>query len=276
MGFEKTLWLALLSVPLAFAASLHETMAAQPGFTEFYNLDYEEALVMFGAEADRAPTSPDAYNHIAQTLLYREMYRAGMLSSDFFVGTKFAHAPKLVLNEADDKKFHDSLNRAISLCQEKIATNADDTSALYAMGVSYGLRGNYSFLVKKAWVDALRDVSEARKLHRRVTELDPEFTDAKLTQGVNDYIVGSLPLHWKLFGFLGGFRGDKQRGIRTLNEVAERGRLNRVDAMILLAAVYLREKRPESAIPVLTELTEAFPKNSVVKVELAKAISAAK
>jgi hypothetical protein len=109
-----------------------------------------------------------------------------------------------------------------------------------------------------------------------VTELDPEFIDAKLTQGVNDYIVGSLPLRWKMLGFLGGFHGDKQRGINTLCEVAEQGRINRVDAMVLLAAVYLREKKPEKAIPVLTELAETFPKNSLVKIELKKAVDAGK
>jgi tetratricopeptide (TPR) repeat protein len=276
MGFEKTLALMALALPLSFAASLHETMAGQPGFTHFYNLEYDEALAEFSTLATRTPTVPDNYNHVAQTILYREMYRAGMLSSDFFVGTKFVHQPKLPMSEADEQQFRDSLNHAISLCEEKLAAKPDDTEALYAMGVSYGLRGNFLFIVKKEWVNALHDVSEARKLHRRATELDPDFVDAKLTQGINDYIVGSLPLRWKLFGFLGGFRGDKQRGIRTLIEVGENGRINRADAMVLLAAVYLREKQPEKAIPVLTQLTEEFPKNPLLKVELSKAVEAAK
>jgi tetratricopeptide (TPR) repeat protein len=276
MGFEKTYVAVSMMWASVQGASLHETMAAQIGFTHFYNLEYDEALAEFTAQASRTPSNPDAYNHIAQTILYREMDRAGLLSSDFFIGTKFVHQPKLPLSESDDARFRESLDRAIALCQEKLATNADDTAALYSLGVSYGLRGNYSFIVKKAWVDALRDVSEARKLHRRVTELDPDFIDAKLTQGVNDYIVGSLPLRWKMLGFLGGFHGDKQRGIHTLCDVAEHGRINRVDAMVLLAAVYLREKKPEEAIPVLTQLTREFPKNSLVKIELTKAESAAK
>jgi hypothetical protein len=276
MGFEKTVGMLLLALPMTFGASLHETMAAQPGFTEFYNLQYDDALAIFFAQAGKHPSSPNDQNHIAQTILYREMYRAGMLSSDFFGGTKFVHQPKLPLSDADEKQFHDSLNRAIGVCTERLAANPNDTDALYSMGVSYGLRGNYLFIVKKAWVDALKDVSEARTLHRRVTELDSEFVDAKLTQGVNDYIVGSLPLRWKMLGFLGGFRGDKQRGIHTLEQVAEQGRINRVDAMILLAALYVREKRPAEAIPVLTELTRAFPKNTLMKVELDKAVAAAK
>src|ERR1700722_4672729 len=276
MGFEKTLAMVALALPFSFAASLHETMEGQPGFAHFYNLEYDEALAEFSALATRTPTVPGNYNHIAQTILYREMYRGGMLSSDFFVGTKFVHQPKLPMGEGEEQHFRDSLNHSIGLCEETLAAEPDDTEALYAMGVSYGLRGNFLFIVKKEGVNALRDVSEARKLHRRVTELDPDFIDAKLTQGVNDYIVGSLPLHWKLFGFLGGFHGDKQRGIRTLIEVGENGRINRADAMVLLAAVYLREEKPEKAIPVLTQLTEAFPKNPLLKVELSKAVEAAK
>ena len=273
MGFEKTVAFVLCVLP-SMAGSLHETVAKQPGFEYFYNLEYDKALAAFKQQAEQEPTSPDGYNHIAQTILYREMYRAGMLSSDFIGGTKFVHQPKLVLTEEQETQFHEALNHAMSLAQERIASDPNDTRALYSVGVSYGLRGNYLFVVKKAWVDALHDATASRKAHKRVTELDPEFVDAKLTQGVNDYIVGSLPLHWKMFGFLAGFHGDKQRGMRTLKEVSEQGRMNRADAMVLLSALYLREKRPGDAIPVLTELIETFPRNPLLKVELAKAEAA--
>jgi tetratricopeptide (TPR) repeat protein len=273
MGLRKIVEIILLQVA-AFGGSLHETVVGQPGFELFYNLQYDDALAVFSTQAERHPSSADVYNHIAQTVLWKEMYRAGMLSSEFIGGTQFVHQPKLVLSGEQEKQFHDALNRAMSLSQERLAANPNDTGALYSIGVSYGLRANYSFVVKKAWTDALRDATAARKAHARVTALDPEFIDAKLTQGVNDYIVGSLPLHWKLFGFLAGFRGDKQRGIRTLVEVGAQGRLNRVDAMVLLAALYLREHRPAEAVPVLTELTQEFPKNPLLKVELEKAVAA--
>ena len=40
--------------------------------------------------------------------------------------------------------------------------------------------------------------------------------DAQLIEGVHDYIVGSLPWAWRMLGFLVGFHGDKERGIRTV------------------------------------------------------------
>jgi hypothetical protein len=50
--------------------------------------------------------------------------------------------------------------------------------------------------------------------------------------------------------------------------------MNRVDALVLLAALYLREHQPEDAVTVLTQLTQAFPMNPLLKLELEKAVAA--
>src|SRR5277367_68113 len=106
MHLNKKLIGILLLLPPAPAGSLRETVAARPGFEHFYNLEYDEAYVAFSEQARQNPSSPDAYNHIAQTVLYKEMYHAGMLTSDFIGGTKFIHEPKLKLTVEEDKEFH--------------------------------------------------------------------------------------------------------------------------------------------------------------------------
>ena len=90
-----------------------------------------------------------------------------------------------------EKRFLGEIQRALDLEQARLGLNPNDTAALYAMGITYGLRANYFFLVKKAWRDSLRDATTARKLHNRVSELDPSNVDARLVQGLHDYIVGS-------------------------------------------------------------------------------------
>ncbi len=67
--------------------------------------------------------------------------------------------------------------------------NPHDAGALYALGVSYGLRGNYNFAVRKAYLDALHDIGYARKFRNRVTRMDPGMVDAELTQGVFEYVM---------------------------------------------------------------------------------------
>ncbi len=159
------------------------------------------------------------------------------------------------------------------LAEARLKRNPRDTGALYSLGISYGLRANWNFLVRKAWRDALRDATNARKAHARVTEIDPNFLDARMVQGVYEYMVGCLPLHLRLLGFLVGFHGDKEHGIRTIEQVAQNGVINRIEAQVLLCAVYRRERKPDRAIPLLVGLIKRFPRNFLLRMELAQMYS---
>jgi len=261
--------LALLPVlALGQSAPLPDPLAER-GYQQFYNLEFPESLATFHAEVIKSPNSPDAYNHIAQAVLYREMFRSGALESELVTGSNpFLRREGLNPTKKDDQEFQDSINRALALCDARLQANPNDVQALYAQGVSYGLRGNYHFLVRKAYTDALRDATSARKAHARVTELDPNFNDARLVQGVYDYMLGSLSPTWRMLGFFAGFRGDRERGIATLKQVAKLGRTNRVDAEILLCAVYRRERRAKEAVPLLSDLIRRFPENFLLRLEL--------
>jgi tetratricopeptide (TPR) repeat protein len=83
-------------------------------------------------------------------------------------------------------------------------------------------------------------------------------------------VVGSLPWGYRALGFLAGFRGDREQGIKTLQLVAEKGVANQVDAMILLGVAYRRERRSQDAVPLLEELERRFPRNFLFIFELAE------
>lgn len=241
-----------------------------PGFVHFYNLEYDQALALFRTEAQAQP-SADAYNHIAQTIIFRAMFRAGALDTQMVANTQsFLHMTKVPMSAEDEAEFQDAMRRAMSLAQTRLDSVPDDTSALYSMGVSHGLMGNYHLVVHKKYRDALREATAARKVHNHATEVNPDLVDARLTQGLNDYIVGSLPLAWRMLGFLGGFHGDRQRGIRTLELVGERGSWNRIDAQVMLAAIYRREKKPEKSVALLNDLIPRMPRNYLLRLELAE------
>lgn len=265
------LWgLVILAWPSAAAQPLE-----QRAFEHFYNLEYDRAIQEFERAIAREPRNPNPHNHLAQALLYREMYRDGALESELVSGANsFLRRSKLNAPPEIEKQFQAEIETAIHLAGERLERNSRDTAALYALGVSYGLRANYNFLVRKAWREALRDATTSRKLDGQLTELDPSNYDARLVQGVHDYVVGSLPWTWKLLGFLGGFRGDKERGLGTLEEVAQKGRYNRVDAEILLCALYRREGRARQALPLLDDLLRRFPRNHLLRFEQAEMYSA--
>ena len=255
--------LILLAAPL-----LGSEAATTRGFDHFYNLEYEEAKAEFEKAIQAQPENPETYNHLAQAILYREMLHAGALESELVTGNNpFLHLPKIKPSAKDLARFDECIAKAIALAQGQLNTNGNDTKAMYTLGIAIGLRSNINFLVRKFWIDSLRDATAARKLHNRVTELDPSNIDARLVQGLHDYVVGSLPLHYKLLGFLAGFHGDRDRGMRTVTLVAEKGNLNKLDAMVLLAALYRRERRAQDAIPLLEELVRRMPRNYLLYLE---------
>src|SRR5579864_6592597 len=64
----------------AFAfAGLPPDPLENPGFQHFYNLEYDEALAAFAAQSAKDPQAPEPYNYIAQTILFRQMFRTGAL-----------------------------------------------------------------------------------------------------------------------------------------------------------------------------------------------------
>jgi hypothetical protein len=83
--------------------------------------------------------------------------------------------------------------RARSLSNALLDANPKGVDALYAQGVTRSLQATYLGLVDKAWFGALRSALNARRDHERVLQLAPEYTDAELVVGIDEYVVGSLP-----------------------------------------------------------------------------------
>lgn len=265
-----------MSLPALAQPKLEMAENLEKGFLHFYNLDYAEAIRWFQQELKENPQSARPYNHLAQALLYRVLFRAGALESQLVSGNNpFLRRPAAEITPQEKAEFFRCINKVMSITDELLAKNPDDTDAMYSRGIAFGLRANYSFLVEKSWRSALSDATDARKLHNRVAELLPDFVDARLVQGAHDYVVGSLPTFYKLLGFLVGFRGDKERGIRALEDVAENGTRVPYDAKVLLAAIYRREGKAAipKAIPLLRELAEKFPANHLFRLELVQIYS---
>jgi tetratricopeptide (TPR) repeat protein len=266
-----------LSIGLwALSALAAEGNLVTRGFDHFYNLEYNEALALFQQAIAQDPGSPDLHNHVAETILFREMLRDGALESELVSGdNSFLRRPKLNSTPETEREFLNEVAAAISLGTDRLKKNPNDTEALYALGIAYGLRANFNWLVKKSWRESLGDASAARRQHNRITELDPANVDATLIQGLHDYVVGSLPLMWRMIGFVARIRGDKEKGLRTVEDVARRGDRNRIDAQILLCALYRRENQPMLAVPLIEELMRRYPRNYLLPLELSQMYSVA-
>jgi tetratricopeptide (TPR) repeat protein len=267
--------LSLLALGTLAQSEAEENLVSR-GFDLFYNLEYDQAQALFQQASAQDPNSPDMHNHVAETILFREMLRDGALESELVSGdNSFLRRAKLNPARETQREFLNEISAAISLASRRVEKNPNDTAALYALGIAYGLRANYNWLVNKSWRESLSDATAARRPHNRITELEPANVDATLVQGLHDYVVGSLPLVWRMIGFLGGIRGDKEKGIQTVENVARRGDRNRVDAQILLCALYRRENQPMRAVPLVEDLMRRYPRNYLLPLELSQMYSMA-
>lgn len=254
---------------LAAALPLVGQNLVEEGWDHFYNLEYDQAQADFERAIAQDPNSPDLHNHLAQTVVFMEMYRNGALESEMVSGNNsLLRRARLNPSAATRTQFFSELGKSLSLCEARLKKNPNDTVALYAQGIAYGLRSDYYWVIEKSWYDSLRDATSARKAHNRVVELQPNNVDARLVQGLHDYIVGSLPWQYRMLGFLVGFHGDKEKGIRIVEDVARNGKLDKVDAEFFLCALYRRENHPDLAVPLVQDLIRRFPRNYLLRLEL--------
>src|SRR5579885_2746165 len=188
---------ALLALALPLLAA--QNALVEQGYEHFYNLEYPEAIASFEQAIRQNPGSPELHNHLAEAIVFQEMFRNGALESELVSGNNsFLRRPKLNPSPETENRFLSEVAKAIELSEARLRENAKDVAALYDLGIAYGLRSNYFWVVKKSWRESLRDATAARRYHNRVTELEPGNVDAKLVQGLHDYVVGSLPWSYRM------------------------------------------------------------------------------
>src|SRR5207245_10881565 len=89
------------------------------------------------------------------------------------------------------------------------------------------------------------------------------------------YIVSALALPVRWLAYVAGFGGDKNRGIRMIEEAAAYGGENQEDARFALALVYNREKRYDEALKELELLRSRYPPNRLAWLETGAALRGA-
>src|SRR3977135_942731 len=113
-------------------------------FNHFYNLEYDQAIAELEKALAANPDSFNLHNYLAQCIQFREMFKVGALESELVTGANsFLRRPKIDTTPEIEKRFFDEVQKALTLAEARLKTNPNDTKALYALGVTYGLRGNW-------------------------------------------------------------------------------------------------------------------------------------
>ena len=271
--FWTRILLLLITVTPVAGQSLPQldTLRAE-GYEALYNLDYEGARRRFQKMIDLAPDHPAGPQCFAASLWIQQLNESWELKSTLYSDKAYKNdKPKVDKRQVEE--FRKWTRRTKQLSEARLRKDPRDVDALYFLGAAEGLEAAYSAAVERKFMSALRTGSSAVDHHRKVLELSPKFYDAELTIGLQDYVIGSLPLPLKMLAGTVGVRGSKKRGLKELEHVAKEGEWGRDVARVLLVDLYKREKRWDDSIATARQLAERFPRNYLFQLQLADAMA---
>ena len=268
-------WLCLLALTVLCAAAARadnqRTDTLRRAFHHLYSFEFDAANEVLDGFHQRYPGDPMGYGVRAAVYLFYELDRLGLLASGFFQdqgeklkGQNLKPDPEL------KAKLLQVIHEGRRHAEWALEKDPKDPEALFALSTLAGVESDYVFLVEKKRMGSLSLKKESHGYSRRLLEIDPSYYDAYLTTGFYEYLVGDLPFFVRWFVRFEDVQGRKQTGFERLQLVAASGKYCAGFAKILLAALYLREKRLEECRDVLAELVAEYPKNPLFPKELNK------
>ena len=242
------------------------------GFDALFNLDYEGARRRFTEMTRAFPDHPGGYQFLAAGLWLKTLNESRRLQASLYNQEGFYKEKDDAVDPKVSAEFRELTRKAKELSQARLKRNPKDVEALYFLGGVEGLKAAWGGMVERSFMSALRNGSDTVDHHRDVLKLDPGYTDAKVTIGMYDYVVGTLPPLVKLGATFIGVRGSRKRGLAEMEEVAREGKWARDDAKSLLIALLKREGRFRDAYTYAGELATKYPHNYLFKMEAADAL----
>jgi hypothetical protein len=269
------LLLALLAGPLA-ALDEHNVppreIALDRAFDRMYNFDFPGVYAILDRLDLQDPSYPVGPAVRAAAMLFNELDRMQILQTEFFTDDDRVTDRKLI---KPDPKLGAALFRATGEARrrgaERLAANPADRDAMFAMCMATGVETDYTILVEKRYFRSFALSRESQSYAHKLLALDPPVVDAYLTLGSVEYTVGSMNFFFRLFVRFDQIKGSKQQGIENLKKVIQAGRYYPPFAKLLLSVIYLREKQPQLALPLLQDLSQSFPENPLLRNEVARA-----
>jgi tetratricopeptide (TPR) repeat protein len=260
-------WAALLlaAASASWAAGAHTNPLnndplVREAYEHYYNLDYQGAVERLERFHAAHPGDPQGTVLLLDAVIFQELYRLDLLDTTFYATDGFLtghHATE------EDPKARDRIfalaDETVHEADWRLGKNPNDIDALYARGWARALKCAYIAMVERGFGAGFRLAMKAKEDHERVLQLDPEYVDAKLVVGVYEYVVGALPLPFKLMiGFV-GITGSKSKGMALLNDDARRGAFTSVEARTVTALFLRREAKYKEAIQVVRALKNQYP-----------------
>jgi hypothetical protein len=241
------------------------------GYRDMYDLKFADAHKTFGQWEHEHPDDPLGPVSNAAAYLFAEFDRLNILHSEFFTDNNLFHRrPKVTPDPAVRQAFDEELDKSAKLAGEILQRLPEQADALFAKILTLGLKADYEALIERRDFDALKVIKDSRATAEKLLTVQPNYYDAYLAVGVENYLFSLKPAPVRWFLQASGAETDREKGVQDLRLTAEKGVYLSPYARLLLAVAALRNKDVPQARDLLSGLAHEFPNNRLYAQELAR------
>ena len=256
--------------PAAHTDPINLTPAVREAREHFYILDFEGALSRFEAIQRDNPQSGIATGYILMTLIFRELYRQDLLDTTYYAHDSFLTSKRNVaVPQAVRDRIEQLTNAAVALCDQQIKSNPNDANAYFARGYARGMHAAFITLVDHSYVAAARQGLASRNDSEATLHIDPNYVDAKMAIGIQQFAVASLPRFVRMLVGIAGVGGNKEKGLELLREAAAHGIVTPIESRTALSLFLRHDARYPEAIVVQKGLADQYPHDYLFRLEVA-------
>lgn len=244
--FKKYLLLFLLLLSShGFSQDAKFDSLVSGGIMQIYNIQFEEAEVTFRKVIADYPEHPAGRFFLAMIDWWKIL-----LDLD---------------TEVYDEVFYEKLEDVIYFCDDILDRDDDNVDALFFKGGAIGFRGRLRSL-RESWLKAADDGREALPIVQRAAKLNPANKDVQLGFGIYNYLAAVIPDRYPILKPVMLFfpSGNKELGLRQLNETADFGKYAKFEAIYFLMTLYYQfENDAYKSDEYANRLISLFPENPV-------------
>jgi tetratricopeptide (TPR) repeat protein len=234
----------------------------------FYNLDYDGAISRFEQVVKLHPQEPLAYAYELQAVIFRELYHQDLLDTTYYAHDSFLTTQRRVdIPQATRDRIEALLSQVQTLVDQRLKANGNDKNAYFARGYARGLHAAFITLADHSYVTAARQGLAARNDSEAVLKLDPDYADADMAIGIQQFAVASLPRFVRLVVGIAGVGGNKEKGLQLVRVSAEKGVVDSVEARTTLSLFLRHDGRYPEALQVQHGLAQQFPHDYLFRLE---------
>jgi hypothetical protein len=238
------------------------------GFEHHYILDFDGAVSRFESVLKAHPQDPMAYGYVLMATVFRELYHQDLLDTTYYAHDSFLTSRRDVpVPAATRQRIEYLTNTAIRLADDQIKANPADKNAYFARGYARGMHAVFITLVDHSFVAAARQGYASRNDSEQVLKLDPQYADAKMAVGIQQFAVASLPGWVRVLVGIMGVGGSKEKGLAMLRDAAAHGVITSVESRTVISLFLRHDGRYPEALVVQHGLAAQYPHDFLFRLE---------